>query len=72
MTWGFFIFTAVLYWMVTRPTVLGALLRVFLLLAFLAAFLGLMGFFVANGAWFHVLVGGGAFVFFGLAHWFVR
>jgi len=37
MTWGVFIFAVVLYWMVTRPTLLGALLRVFLLLAFLAA-----------------------------------
>lgn len=72
MTWGVFFFTAVLYWMVTRPTVLGALLRVFLLLVLLAAVVGLMGFFVANGAWFHVLVGIGAFVFFGLVHWIVR
>jgi hypothetical protein len=72
MTWGVFLFTAVLYWMVTRPMLLGAFLRVLLLLVFLAAVVALMGFFVASGAWFHVLVGIGAFAFFSLVHLLVR
>lgn len=72
MTWGVFLITIALYWAANSPTILGAFVRVFLILVFASASAGLMWFFVVNGAWFFILAGIGAFIFFGLVHRLLR